>query len=109
MDSGGIVVFGSDWPVVSINPFLGIEAAVTGKTLDGRFWMTQENLTVAEALRCYTSRAAYAMFMENEIGKIAPGYRADFIVLNESPFAPKPNWEKIRPDIVVVEGKKIRL
>lgn len=109
LDAGGIVVFGSDWPVVSINPFLGIEAAVTGKTLDGRFWMTQENLTVAEALRCYTSRAAYAMFMENEIGKIAPGYRADFIMLNESPFAAKPNWERIRPVNVFVDGKEMRL
>jgi len=109
LDAGGIVVFGSDWPVVSINPFLGVEAAVTGKTLDGRFWMTQENLTVSEALRCYTSRAAYAMFMENEIGKIAPGFRADFIMLNESPFAAKPNWERIRPVKVFVEGKEMRL
>jgi len=107
LDSGGTVVFGSDWPVVSNNPFLGMEAAVTGKILDGRFWMTQENLTVAEALRCYTSRGAYAMFMENEIGKIAPGFRADFIVLNESPFAPNPKWDQIKPEIVVVEGKKI--
>lgn len=109
LDAGGIVVFGSDWPVVSNNPFLGVEAAVSGKTLDGRFWMTQENLTVSEALRCYTSRAAYAMFMENEIGKIAPGYRADFIILNESPFAAKPNWERIRPEMVFVEGKSMRL
>ena len=48
--------------------------------------MTQENLTVAEALRCYTSRGAYAMFMEDEIGKISPGYRADFIVVHELLF-----------------------
>ena len=109
LDAGGIVVFGSDWPVVSINPFLGVEAAVTGKTLDGRFWMTQENLTVAEALRCYTSRAAYAMFMEDEIGKIEPGYRADFIILNESPFAASPRWDRIRPQTVYIEGKALKL
>lgn len=108
LDSGAVVTFGSDWPVVSINPFLGVEAAVTGRTLDGKFWMTQENLTVVEALRCYTSRAAYAMFMENEIGKIAPGYRADFIVLNQSPFAPQPRWSEIRPVEVWVEGKRVR-
>ncbi len=107
LDTGAVVAFGSDWPVVSINPFLGIEAAVTGMTLDGRFWMTQENITVAEALRCYTSRAAYAMFWENEIGKIAPGYRADFLVLNESPFDPNPKWDRIRPVEVWVEGKMV--
>jgi predicted amidohydrolase YtcJ len=107
LDAGAVVAFGSDWPVVSINPFLGVEAAVTGKTLDGRFWMTQENLTVAEALRCYTTRAAYAMFQENEIGRIAPGYRADFIVLNESPFGSSPKWDNIRPDLVYVDGKRV--
>lgn len=107
LDAGAVVAFGSDWPVVSINPFLGIEAAVTGKTLDGRFWMTQENLTVAEALRCYTTRGAYAMFMEDEIGRIAPGYRADFIILNESPFGPAPKWSQIRPTRVYVDGKRV--
>lgn len=107
LDSGGVVAFGSDWPVVSINPFLGVEAAVTGRTLDGKFWMTQENLTVAEALRCYTSRGAYAMFMEQEIGKIAPGYRADFVILNQSPFSPSPRWSEIRPLQVFVEGKRV--
>lgn len=107
LKSGAVVAFGSDWPVVSINPFLGIEAAVTGKTLDGKLWMTQENITVAEALRCYTSRAAYAMFVEKEIGSIAPGYRADFILLNQSPFAPKPKWSQIRPVEVWVDGKRV--
>lgn len=108
LDSGAIVAFGSDWPVVSINPFLGIEAAVTGKTLDGKFWMTQENLTVAEALRCYTTYAAYAMFMEDEIGKIEPGYRADFLILNASPFGPFRRWDQIRPVEVWVEGRRVR-
>jgi predicted amidohydrolase YtcJ len=107
LDAGGTVVFGSDWPVVSINPFLGVEAAVTGKTLAGNQWMTQENLTVAEALRCYTTRGAYAMFQEDEIGKIAPGFRADFIVLNESPFSASPKWSAIRPVGVYVEGKRV--
>jgi predicted amidohydrolase YtcJ len=126
LDSGAVVAFGSDWPVVSINPFLGIEAAVTGRILPTasgpnqpeltrttpnapQTWMTQENITVAEALRCYTSRAAYAMFMEHEIGKVAPGFRADFIVLNASPFAPNPNWSAIKPVEVWVEGRRVLL
>ena len=105
LDTGAVLVFGSDWPVVSLNPFLGIEAAVTGRTLDGRAWQTQENITVGEALRCYTSAGAYAVFAEDQIGRIAPGYRADFVVLNRSPFDPDVDWSAVRPDAVYIEGR----
>ncbi len=106
LDTGAVLVFGSDWPVVSLNPFLGIEAAVTGRTLDGKTWQTQENITVGEALRCYTSGGAYAVFAEEKIGRIAPGYQADFVVLNHSPFDPAVDWSAIRPDIVYVGGRR---
>ena len=105
LDTGAVLVFGSDWPVVSQNPFLGIEAAVTGRILDGGTWQTQQNITVAEALRSYSSRAAWAIFAENEIGRIAPGYRADFVILDRSPFDPDVHWAKIRPVRVFVEGQ----
>ncbi|MHC4764534.1 MAG: amidohydrolase [Planctomycetota bacterium] len=105
LDSGAMLVFGSDWPVVTLNPFLGLEAAVTGRTLDGKHWQTQESISVTEALRCYTSRGAYAAFAENEIGRIAPGYRADFVILNQSPFAADVVWSEIRPRRVFVEGR----
>jgi predicted amidohydrolase YtcJ len=107
LDAGAVVAFGSDWPVVTINPFLGIEAAVTGRTLDGKTWQTQENLTVAEALRCYTSRAAFALCAEDEIGFIAPGYRADFIIVDRSPFDIDVDWAAIRPVMVFVEGRRV--
>lgn len=104
LDAGAVVAFGSDWPVVTCDPFLGIEAAVTGRTLAGNVFQPQENLTIAEALRCYTSRAAYALCAEDEIGRIAPGYRADFVILNESPFGGDVSWSGIRPVAVYVEG-----
>jgi predicted amidohydrolase YtcJ len=107
LDVGAVLAFGSDWPVVSINPFLGIEAAVTGRTLDGRLWQTQECITIGEALRCYTSRGAFGVFAENEIGRIAPGYRADFVILSLSPFDPHVRWEDIRPMAVYVEGRVV--
>lgn len=107
IDEGVVLAFGSDWPVVSIDPFLGVEAAVTGKTLAGKFWQTQENITVAEALRSYTSRGAYAMFMENEIGKIERGFRADFVILDRSPFDKRAEWADMSPDVVYVEGRKV--
>jgi len=107
IDAGATLVFGSDWPVVTINPFLGIEAAVTGKTLDGKLWQTQECISVAEALRCYTSEAAYAMFMEDEIGRIAPGYRADFVILSADPFADQVDWAKMEAVTTYVEGRRV--
>jgi predicted amidohydrolase YtcJ len=107
LDAGTVVAFGSDWPVVSMNPFLGVEAAVTGNTLAGRFWQTQENITVAEALRSYTTRGAFACRMEREIGRIAPGYRADFVMLNKSPFEPKVRWSDISPTRVYLEGRLV--
>ncbi len=83
LDSGAAVCFGSDWPVVSNNPFLGIHAAVTGKTLDGKIFVPEQNITVEQALRCYTTSAAYACFMEDRLGMIKPGYLADIVILNE--------------------------
>ncbi len=106
LDAGAILAFGSDWPVVSIDPMLGIEAAVTGRILTGEVWQPQENITVGEALRCYTSRAAYALGKDDEIGRIAPGYRADFVILNASPFDRDPDWSAIKPVAVYVEGVK---
>ncbi len=80
---GAVVCFGSDWPVVSNNPFLGIHAAVTGKTLDGKVFVPEQSITVEQALRCYTTSAAYACFMEDRLGMIKPGYLADIVILND--------------------------
>ena len=107
LDSGGVLAFGSDWSVVTLNPYLGIEAAVTGKTLAGEFWQTQNNISVMEALRGYTSSAAYAMFWEDKIGRIATGYKADFVILNTSPFGSDPDWANMKPIATYVGGKKV--
>ena len=76
IDAGATLTFGSDWTVAPLNPIAGIYAAVTRRTLDGKNpngWIPEQKITVEEALRCYTANNAYAMFRENEIGKIAPG------------------------------------
>jgi predicted amidohydrolase YtcJ len=107
IEGGAVVCFGSDWPVVSANPWLGVAAAVTGKTLDGKTWQTQESISVEEALKCYTSRAAWAARAEDEIGRIAVGLRADFVVLSESPFDDGVDLEGIEADAVYVDGKLV--
>ncbi|GIV01649.1 MAG: amidohydrolase [Fimbriimonadales bacterium] len=107
LNAGAVVAFGSDWPVVTQNVFLGLEAAVDARILNGKIWFPEERLPITEALRGYTTSAAYACFMESEIGRIAPGYRADFQVLNGSPFANEVRWQEIRPVQVFVEGKRV--
>lgn len=108
LDAGAVLVFGSDWPVVSLNPWLGIDAAATGRLLDSdEFWMTHQNIPVAEALRSYTSRGAYALGAEDEIGRIAPGLRADFVILSDSPFGPGVDLRTIRAAATYVEGRLV--
>lgn len=86
LDSGAHLAFGSDWTVAPIDPLLGIYAAVTRRTLDGKHpngWIPQEKITVEEALRAYTSSNAYGVFADTRRGRLAPGYAADFVVLNQ--------------------------
>jgi len=109
LENGAVVAFGSDWPVVTISPWLGIEAAVTGKTLAGQRWQTQESISVEEALKCYTSRAAYACFAEDEIGRIREGLAADFLVLNQDPFSARVDWDEIGAEMVFVGGERVDL
>src|SRR4029079_6494597 len=65
--AGATVTFGSDWTVAPLNPLLGIYAAVTRRTIDGKNpggWIPQQKIRVEEALRCYTVNNAFAMFRE---------------------------------------------
>ncbi|RPE81083.1 amidohydrolase [Vulcaniibacterium tengchongense] len=96
-DSGARLALGSDFPVESVDPRLGLYAAVARADAGGRpagGWMPQEKLTAFEALRGFTLDAAYAGFSENEVGSLAPGKRADFVLLKEDPLAVAP--ERLR-------------
>jgi predicted amidohydrolase YtcJ len=87
--AGVTLTFGSDWAVAPLNPLTGIDAAVNRQTLDGlnpNGWQPQERISVAQALRAYTVSNAYAGFQEDRVGRLAPGYLADFVVLLEDVF-----------------------
>lgn len=92
-DSGARLALGSDFPVESVDPRLGLFAAATrtdaaGKPLGG--WHPEEKLTAYEALRGFTLDAAYAGFAENDVGSLAVGKRADFVVFEQDPLAVEP-------------------
>jgi hypothetical protein len=85
LDSGARLTFGSDWTVAPLDPLVGIQAAVTRQTLDGKHpegWVPEQKISVEEALRCYTVNNAYAVFAEGRRGMLKPGYLADVVILD---------------------------
>ena len=110
-DSGARLAFGSDFPVESVDPRLGLYSAVSradgeGKPAGG--WMPQEKLTAYEALRAFTLDAAYAGFAESELGSLAPGKRADFVVLAQDPLAvPDAALKALTVLATYVDGKAV--
>ena len=93
LDHGVRLAFGTDWPVAPLNPMLGLYAAVTRATLDGKNpngWFPEEKLTIAEAVQAYTMGSAYAEFQENEKGSIAVGKLADLVILSDDLFTIDP-------------------
>ncbi len=111
LDSGARLTFGSDWTVAPINPLLGVYAAVTRRTLDGRNpegWIPQEKITVEEAMNCYTLRNAFASFAERKTGSIEAGKLADLVVLDRDIFAiPPVQIPQARVLYTIVGGKVI--
>ena len=87
------LAFGTDWDVAPLNPMLGVYAAVTRATLDGKNpngWFPEQKLTVAEAVDAYTMGSAYAEFQEKEKGSITPGKLADMVLLSDDIFSIDP-------------------
>ena len=93
LDAGAVVSFGSDYPVVGIDPFKEIYAAITRQTFDGKpegGWFKEQRITMAEALKAYTWGSAYAEGCEEEFGTLKEGMLADVIVLDRNLFKAKP-------------------
>lgn len=90
LDFGARLALGSDAPVESPNPFLGLHAAVTRRRANGSpsadGWYPEQKLTMAQAWEGYTLGPAYAAGMENRLGRLAPNHLADLIVLDNNPF-----------------------
>jgi predicted amidohydrolase YtcJ len=96
LDVHAHLAFGSDWFVAPATPIEGIYAAVTRRTLDDKHpdgWIPEQKISVEDALRAYTSGAAYAEFTEKEKGTLAPGMLADFVILDR-------DLTKIRPETI---------
>ncbi|MDX1663494.1 MAG: amidohydrolase [Candidatus Promineifilaceae bacterium] len=94
LDSGALLVFGSDAPIESIAPLPGLHAAVTRRRADGRpgpnGWYPEQRLTLQEAIHAFTRAAAVTSGEEATQGRIAPGFLADLTIYDRDIFAAPP-------------------
>ena len=111
LDNGVTLAFGTDWPVAPLDPMVGLYAAVTRATLDGKNpggWIPEEKITLPEAVEAYTMGAAFAEFQERDKGSITPGKLADMVILSDNIFDLKPEAiRNVEVKTTIVGGKVV--
>jgi predicted amidohydrolase YtcJ len=110
-DAGAPLAFGSDAPVEAPDPFAGLAVAVSREDAAGQppgGWLPEQKVTIAQALAAYTAGAAWAGFAEGRFGRLAPGERADFLVLDADPLEADPqDLRRIRVLETWIGGQKV--
>jgi len=109
--SGGRLAFGSDWPVVTLNPWYGVQNAVTRQTRDGRpadGFVPKQRLSLQQAIEGYTLGAAIGARREKTEGSIEPGKLADLIIISQDLFSTEPSQiYKTQVLLTIVGGKVV--
>ncbi len=109
-EAGGHYAFGSDWPVVTLNPWQGIQTAVTRQTFEGTpkgGFIPSQRLTVAQAVEGYTLGAAYAGRREKYEGSIVENKLADVIIVDRNIFEIDPHTIGDAKVVMTIVGGKI--
>ena len=109
--SGGRLVFGSDWPVVTIDPLIGIHNAVLRQNTDGTpegGWVPAQRVTLEEAIAAYTLSGAYGSFEEGVKGSIKEGKLADLAVFSPDLFkVPAAKIHESRVVLTIFNGREV--
>jgi predicted amidohydrolase YtcJ len=108
--SGGRLAFGSDWPVVTLNPWAGVQTAVTRQTREGKpagGWVPEQRVSVAQAVEAYTLGAAFSGHREQYEGTIETGKLADLIVVSQDIFRVAPHSIGATEVLITIVGGKI--
>jgi predicted amidohydrolase YtcJ len=112
LDAGARFADGSDFPVESPNPMLGLYAAITRRDLAGELpaggWRPEERLTPGEALKSFTIWGAWLAFRDRDLGSLEIGKQADFVVVDHDPVLGDPaDLPKTRVLRTVVAGETV--
>jgi hypothetical protein len=110
LDKGVRLAFGTDWAVAPLNPLLGLYAATTRATLDGKNpggWVPEQKISIEQAVTAYTAGSAFAEFQDREKGTLARGKLADLVILSEDIFAIPPERLKDVQVLATIAGGKI--
>ncbi len=104
--AGATLAFGSDWPVVSLDPLAGMRAAITAEDARGAPFHPEQAVTPEVALRAYTSGAARALRMQ-DAGVLKPGALGDLTILDRDPLTA--NWVDAPPRVraTIVGGRVV--
>lgn len=109
--AGGVLVAGSDWSVSTMDPFDAMEVAVTREAPDGSVTTPltpAQRIELQEVLAAYTINGARASFVEDELGSITEGKRADLIVIDRDPFAIDPaELSEIQVLRTLLDGREV--
>ena len=108
LDSGALLINGSDAPVENVDPVAGFHALVTRRTREGDVIFPQQRLTRLEALRACTLSAARAAFEENDKGSLEPGKLADMVVLSHDIMSvPEDQIMQARVTLTILGGRVV--
>ena len=109
--AGGRLAFGSDWPVMTLDPLKGLHVAVTRTTEDGLpegGWIPTERLPMRKAIDAYTRDAAWASFDELRKGMLARDMLADIVVLTDDIFSgPASRLTTTEVAVTIADGKVV--
>jgi predicted amidohydrolase YtcJ len=108
--AGGVLAFGSDWPIVTLNPWEGIQNALTRQTTDGNppgGWHPKERISLPDAIKGYTLGAAIAGHRERTEGSLEPGKMADMILLSQDLFHVEPTEIRKTEVLLTMVGGKV--
>ena len=109
--TGGVLAFGSDWPIVTLNPWPGVQNALTRQTTEGEppgGFLPTERISLEDAIKGYTWGAAFAAHREKEEGSLEAGKLADLILLAQDLFRiPPSEIGKTEVLLTMVGGKVV--
>jgi predicted amidohydrolase YtcJ len=103
-ESGAAIAFSSDWPVAPLNPFLGMQAAMTAEPMFPECPPQAQSLM--DTLHGFTAAGAHMEFMEHRKGRLREGYLADIVVLDADMEAtPRDEVANVRPQVTICDGR----